>query len=263
MISDEIKCRLCEDRSIFKFSEKILNKFNINFYECTKCYSLQTEKPYWLKESYEEWLTKYDTGVYARVEKSSLVTLTICKIFGFNNLLDIGGGDGLFCRIMRDYYINCFSNDKFSKNIYAREFIQPNFENPDLVTSFEAVEHFSDPNQEFDKIFKLNPKAVLLTTSIYEQQGQKWNYLELQTGQHIFFYSKESVKLIGKKYDYNVFFLESGFILMTSKKIKYNDFLIYFFKKILIREKMFFLLRFIKIFFKSKGYEKDYNNIKN
>ena len=50
---------------------------------------------------------------------------------------------------------------------------------------------------------------------------------------------------------------------MTSKKIKYNNLLLNFFKKILIREKMFFLLRFIKIFFKSKGYEKDYNNIKN
>ena len=263
MKSNSIKCRLCSSESFYKFSEKVLNKLNIKFYECGKCNSLQTEEPYWLAEAYEEWLTKYDTGIFARVDKTSLVSLIICKIFRFKNLLDVGGGDGLFCRIMRDHFINCFSQDKYSKNVYTRDFTKPNFENTDLLTSFEVVEHFSNPAKEFDDLFKLNPKMILLTTVIYNNQNQKWNYLELDTGQHIFFYSKKALRLISEKYDYDVFFLESGFTLMISRKFEYKKILLFFLKKIIVREKMFYFLRFIKIFFDSKGYNRDYDYIKN
>ena len=50
---------------------------------------------------------------------------------------------------------------------------------------------------------------------------------------------------------------------MLSKKTKINNLLVYLLKKILIRQKMLSLLKFILIFFKSDGYEKDYNSIKN
>ena len=258
-----IKCRLCKGDAFYKFSEKVLNKLNIKFYECEKCNSLQTEEPYWLDQAYEDWLTKYDTGVFARVDKTSLISLIICKIFKFKNLLDVGGGDGLFCRIMRDYFINCYSQDKFSKNVYAKEFTEPNFKNADLLTSFEVIEHFSHPEKEFDNLFKSNPKMVLLTTVIYNNQDQKWNYLELDSGQHIFFYSKRALKLIGEKYDYDVNFLESGFTLMISKQFEYKKIFLFLLKKIIVREKMFYLLRFIKMFFNSTGYSEDYDYVKN
>ena len=164
---------------------------------------------------------------------------------------------------MRDHFINCFSQDKYSKNVYTRDFTKPNFENTDLLTSFEVVEHFSNPAKEFDDLFKLNPKMILLTTVIYNNQNQKWNYLELDTGQHIFFYSKKALRLISEKYDYDVFFLESGFTLMISRKFEYKKILLFFLKKIIVREKMFYFLRFIRIFINSKGYLKDYDYIRN
>ena len=101
------------------------------------------------------------------------MSLFICKLFNFKNVIDVGGGDGLFCRILRDYHINCFSSDKYSKNLYSKNFSKPNFDKPDLLTSFEAVEHFENPRDEFDQIFKLNPKMLLLTTSIYKRQEKK------------------------------------------------------------------------------------------
>ena len=120
------------------------------------------------------------------MSKTFLVSFTICKLFKLKNVLDYGGGDGLFCRIMRDYYLNCFSYDKFSKNIYSKEFLNRNFTTPDLLTSYEAAEHFSQPMEEFKKIFALKPKIFLMTTAIYKNQGQNWDYLEADTGQHIF-----------------------------------------------------------------------------
>jgi hypothetical protein len=256
-------CRLCDGLLTNKFSKKLLKKYSVNFYECEECKSLQTEKPYWLEEAYADWLTNFDTGVYGRVSKTFLVSFTICKLFKLKNVLDYGGGDGLFCRIMRDYYLNCFSYDKFSKNIYSKEFLNRNFTTPDLLTSYEAAEHFSQPMEEFKKIFALKPKIFLMTTAIYKNQGQNWDYLEADTGQHIFFYSKKSLEFIAKKFNYKIIFLECGFILMLSKKTKINNLLVYLLKKILIRQKMLSLLKFILIFFKSDGYEKDYNSIKN
>ena len=259
---NSLSCRLCSAESIYQFSKKFLNKYDVKFYKCGECESLQTEKPYWLKESYDDWLTKFDTGVYSRVSKSILVSFTICKLFKLKNILDYGGGDGLFCRIMRDYYFNCFSYDKFSKNIYSRVFVKENFNTPDLVTSFEAVEHFSHPAEEFSQIFKSKPRMLLLATGIYENHDHNWDYLEADTGQHIFFYSKKSMEFIAKKYNYNITFLESGFILMIFNQTKVNRLILYLLKNILIREKMFYLLKFILIFFKSDGYKKDYNSIK-
>ena len=190
------------------------------------------------------------------------MSLFICKLFNFKNVIDVGGGDGLFCRILRDYHINCFSSDKYSKNLYSKNFSKPNFDKPDLLTSFEAVEHFENPRDEFDQIFKLNPKMLLLTTSIYKRQEKNWEYFEFKTGQHIFFFSKEALQMIGKKYNYKVIFLQSGFILMTYNNFQCNKIKLFFLKNFLIREKIFQLLRIIKIFFKAKGYENDYKHIR-
>ena len=255
-------CRLCTNNTIFKFSNTVLEKYKINYFECQKCLSLQTQKPFWLEEAYEDWITKYDTGAYARTEKTSLVSLFVCNLFKLNDVLDIGGGDGLFCRILRDYYINCFTNDKYSKNLYAKTFSNPDFKNPDLLTCFESVEHFENPKEEFDKMFKINPKMLLITTSLYKKQDQNWDYFEFQTGQHIFFLSKEAFKILGKKYNYQVFFLESGFILMTSNNFQCSKIKLFLLKNTLIREKFFQILRIIKIFLKAKGYEKDYKKTK-
>ena len=235
---DIINCRLCDGLSAYIFSKKVLKKYNVKYYKCEQCKSLQTESPYWLDEAYKDWATKYDTGIYSRVIKTFLVSFLMCKIFKLKNILDFGGGDGLFCRIMRDYYFNCFSHDKFSKNLYSKGFVRQNFQTPDLITSFEAAEHFSRPYDEFSKIFNLKPKMLLLTTGIYRDQDKNWDYLEEDSGQHIFFYSRESLEYIAKKYNYYTKFLECGFILMISATTKINKLTLHVLKKIIVREKI-------------------------
>jgi len=128
----------------------------------------------------------------------------------------------------------------------------------DLLTSFETIEHFENPKNEFENIFMYNPKMFLLTTSIYKKQKQNWEYFEYVSGQHIFFYSKKAIEMIGKKYNYEVFFLECGFTIFLSKKFKYNKFKLFLLRKIFVREKFLNFLRLIRIFIKSKGYKKDY-----
>ena len=69
---------------------------------------------------------------------------------------------------------------------------------------------------------------------------------------NISFFSKEALQMIGKKYNYKVIFLQSGFILMTYNNFQCNKIKLFFLKNFLIREKIFQLLRIIKIFLKQK-----------
>ncbi len=259
---DQNKCRLCLGDLDFSFKEIILDKFNIDFFKCSRCGSLQTEKPYWLEEAYEAWNTEFDTGLFARCYNNFLVVFLICKLTKFKNVLDYGGGDGLFTRIMRDYKINCYNYDKHSETIYSKKFNIPDFNKPDLVTSFEAIEHFADPMTEFEKIFQNTPEMIILTTKIYENQNKDWDYFEFQTGQHIFFYTKNAFKYLAKKFNYNLVFLELGYILFYSNKYSKRKLLLYMLKNFFIRKKFMSFLDLFKIFFKKDGYENDYKIIK-
>ena len=102
----------------------------------------------------------------------------------------------------------------------------------------------------------------LLTTGIYRDQDKNWNYLEEDSGQHIFFCSKKSLEFIAKRYNFNITFLECGFVLMISSTTKINKLIVHVLKKIFVRQKMFRFLKLVLIFFKSNGHEKDYKNIK-
>ena len=253
---------MCSEDLDFSFKETILEKHNITFYKCTKCGSLQTEKPYWLDDAYKAWNTEFDTGLFARCYNNFLIIFLICKLTNFKNVLDYGGGDGLFTRIMRDYKINCFNYDKYSNALYSKRFDIPNFKKPDIVTSFETVEHFADPNVEFNKIFENNPKMIILTTKIYKNQNKDWDYFEFQTGQHIFFYTKDAFEYLAKKFNYGLVFLELGYILFYSNEYSKRKLLLFMLKNFFIRKKFMLFLDIFKIFFKKDGYESDYKIIK-
>ena len=164
----------------------------------------------------------------------------------------------LFTRILRDYHLNCYNYDAYSKSIYAKNFTKPNFKKADMVTSFEAVEHFSNPQKEFNKMFKFKPHFALITTKLFSGQKKNWDYFEYETGQHIFFYTKKALRIIAKKFNYNIVYLEYGYILFYSKKYKLSNISIFMLKNILIKRKFFPFIKIFAMFFNSNGYEKDY-----
>ena len=199
------KCRLCDGELLDKFTLTLLNKYDVKYSECAACLSLQTEPPYWLDEAYTQGnLSNLDTGSAQRNINNLAVCFAISKLFGITNILDIGGGDGLLCRLLRDYGLNCYVKDKFATPKYAQGFTLQNFETPDLILCFEAIEHFSNTKKDLDQLFDQNPPALLISTSIYSNQQQDWWYLSPQSGQHVFFYSQKAIELIANTYNYEV-----------------------------------------------------------
>ena len=102
---------------------------------------MQTERPYWMQEAYSTNLSILDTGAGQRNLLNLAATYAVCGLLRANNVIDFGGGDGLLCRLLRDYEVNCFVSDKYAAATYARAFVTPDFDRPDILLAFEVFEH--------------------------------------------------------------------------------------------------------------------------
>jgi hypothetical protein len=175
---------------------------------------LQTETPYWISEAYVSNLAILDTGAAQRNLANLAATYIVSHVLRLNDVLDYGGGDGLLCRLLIDYEINCFVNDKYATATYARAFADPNFTRPGILLAFEVFEHFENPQVDFEMLFKTNPDVLITSTGIFTGQNADWWYLTPETGQHLFFYSKNALGMIAHRYGFKPIFC-SNYILFA------------------------------------------------
>ena len=87
-------CPICHDEMIPLFKETILHKYCAQYFFCTPCSFIQTEQPYWLKESYGDVIASTDTGLIQRL----ILLASKLAVFIFLDLktralyVDIAGG---------------------------------------------------------------------------------------------------------------------------------------------------------------------------
>jgi hypothetical protein len=202
-------CRLCGGTLKFKFKSLILKKYNVNYYNCYYCESIQVEPPFWLDEAYHGGnLTNFDFGILQRNLDNFVYIYLISKLLNIKKIVDFGGGDGLLCRLLRDYNINAFvcdkySNGKFSPFHIKKDLSVTSIKDADLITGFEVIEHFINPADEFVSLFSNRPSFVLLSTQIYEKQDNNWWYYSFDSGQHLHFYTSKSINIIAEKHNYH------------------------------------------------------------
>lgn len=208
-------CRLCNGEVSVLFANKVLGRYDVSYCKCAHCHSLQTEEPYWLDEAYKvNSLSSTDTGAAQRNLHNLAACYTISKLLNARNVIDVGGGDGLLCRLLRDYGINCYVKDKYSAPTYGQGFTEENFKTPDLITGFEVLEHYPSPAADLAALFGYQPRALLLSTAVYTNEEHDWWYLAPESGQHVFFYSKRALSMIAAKYQYELV-LSGGFVLFV------------------------------------------------
>jgi hypothetical protein len=204
-----MKCNVCSAPSHFFFKKQILEKYDVGFFQCENCGFLQTEKPFWLNESYQEAFTVLDVFLADRAIQFGQVTENvICNYLDTHKtFLDYGGGVGLMTRVMRDKGLDFYRQDKYAKNIFAPRFdiegvpdVERNFE---LITCFEVLEHLESPLEELERVFALGKN--LLCSTVLQPSASKddlisWYYLGAVHGQHISFYTEKSMELIAKQF---------------------------------------------------------------
>lgn len=252
-------CRLCNGALSYQFTRTVLKRHSIKYYLCKQCLSLQTETPYWINEAYLSNLAALDTGAAQRNIRNFVISICVSWATKSKNIIDLGGGDGLLCRLLRDYNLNCFCIDKYAKPTYALSYDKPNFSTPDLVTGFEVIEHFQQPLIELGSIFHLEPKFILLSTGIYKHQGANWWYLTPDTGQHIFFYSKKALAWIAKHFNYEIKILGNE-ILFYKKGALTLPKLHLLTLQALLRQPFFSILKAIIFLIPARGHIADHEN---
>ncbi len=72
----------CEIKPVF--TETVMRRHQVTYFCCDECGLLQTEKPYWLDEAYEEAIPDADTGLVRRNITNAMRLAVVLKAL-FNN----------------------------------------------------------------------------------------------------------------------------------------------------------------------------------
>lgn len=249
-----MNCRICSSDTKIAFREKVLNKHNVVYYQCNNCGYLFTEEPYWLNEAYESAINISDTGIIYRNTQFSKICSVIIDIY-FNRhqkFLDYAGGYGLFTRMMRDIGFDFYWIDKYSENLLSRgfEYNENKKDNFEVVTAFEVFEHFIDPVKELEDILN-HSKNIIFSTELLPNPIPKpadWWYYGFTHGQHVSFYTREALSILGKRYDLN-FYSMKGIHIFSQKKLNEG------FLRLVKKASLLFLFYLLKIRYKSKTFE--------
>lgn len=197
----EQPCRVCAASAGFLWQGTLLD-LQVGYYRCGACGYVQTETPHWLERAYTSAINNSDTGIMVRNNHNLLVVLATLMSLGAwgGSVVDCAGGYGLLVRMLRDAGIPAVWADRYCQNLFAKGFVHEGG-TADLVTAFEAFEHFEDPLAELDRMLEIAP-SVLLSTEILPDPvpaQDAWWYYGREHGQHIGFFTTASLRALAEK----------------------------------------------------------------
>lgn len=221
------KCKICGSKNNLLFSGKILNKYEISYFQCPNCGFIQTEEPYWLDESYSSAITDLDIGYVSRnMMYNDFVSSFILNNKQFDDcgrFLDYGGGYGLFVRMMRDKGFDFYREDKYCDNFFAKHFDLKDIMSKsqfEILTCFEVFEHLVNPLFEIEEMLKYS-NSIFFSTELVPQKKltsvYDWWYFAPEHGQHIAFYTLKSLEYIAEKYGLNFYTNNQSTHLFTNR----------------------------------------------
>lgn len=222
---DETACKICNNKTEKLFQGKILNKHIVQYYQCTHCQFIQTEKPYWLAEAYSSAIGEQDIGLLRRNNKLVPQVVEIfqrSRINSDSKFLDYGGGMGVFVRLMRDEGYDFYLYDKYCENKFAKHFQIEELQNQhfEAITAFEVFEHLEQPKEDIKTMLQHSDMLIFSTElqpNIQFKSINDWWYFAPLGGQHIALYSKQSLEELAQQF--GVYFYTNGtHIHVFSKK---------------------------------------------
>jgi hypothetical protein len=222
-----MKCGVCGNIVEYLFDGKILEKYDVKYFLCKACHHIQTEKPYWLDEAYYNSITQNDAGILARnINFANRISPILWQEFGRNaNYLDWAGGYGIFVRLMRDIGFNFYWSDLYSDNLFAKGSEFNKSDSIKLITCFEVFEHLENPIEQIEKLLDLSDN-LLISTELFDSQKipkiDEWYYYSPTHGQHISFFSIETLRYIASRYDLHLVSNNFNLHLFSKHKLKHK-----------------------------------------
>lgn len=226
-------CLICDSHSEYIFSKKILSIHQGSYFQCSNCGFIHLAEPHWLNEAYRNPIVNSDIGLLHRnLFLSLFASRLIVNEFQINgHFLDFAGGYGVFVRLMRDAGFDFYREDQHCPNIFAQYFdvteattIIQDFE---LITAFEVFEHLENPHDQITKLFSRSDSILFsteLVPNITISALENWEYLSVEGGQHISFFTKMALEHLAKVNNCHLFTDGYGLHLFTRKKLKSDPF---------------------------------------
>lgn len=185
------------------FSAKVLGRYDVQYYACSTCSFIQTEKPYWLEAAYSSAITDSDTGIMERNLHNALRLAAVFKLLKLESetVVDVAGGYGILTRLMRDAGFDFRWSDKYCENLLAKGFQASPGLNAAGVCALEVLEHVEDPLGFLrDAITEYGARAVVVSTEEFSSiPALDWWYYSRESGQHISFYSVQSLEALASQ----------------------------------------------------------------
>jgi len=222
-----MNCKVCGNETSQLFNKQVLNKYSVNYYQCTNCGFIETDEPHWLNEAYSSAITATDIGLINRNVYFTEVSTALLRLCGFDRskkYLDYGAGYGIYVRMMRDNGFNFYWQDEYCENLYAQKFsadLSKANKEYELVTAFEVFEHLTNPTKEIEKILQYTD-SILFSTQLVNSANttlENWWYIAPEHGQHVAFYDIKTLQFIADKYGLNVYSNNSTLHLLTKKRL--------------------------------------------
>lgn len=185
------------------FKATILGRHDVQYFACSECSFLQTEDPYWLEEAYSDAIADCDTGIMERNLHNVLRISAVLKLLKLERepIVDVAGGYGILTRLLRDVGFDCHWSDKYCENILSRGFQTAPEQKAAALCALEVLEHVEDPLGFLrDAIAQYGARSIVFSTEDFNTVPDKdWWYYSRDTGQHISFYSVQSLQELAKQ----------------------------------------------------------------
>jgi len=259
-------CPICNSICKSIFSVCIFEK-DRPLYECQnlKCKHAHFTEVNWLEKAYSNAIVALDTGAVSRCLSLCRASASIITMFGLIHpkidgpVIDYGGGTGLLTRLLRDLGLDSFNYDKYCRNTYAIPFEAKNGHYAAL-TMIEVLEHFVDPIAEIVSIKKrFNPEIIIATTVTRPSVINKnWWYLTPSTGQHINFYSNQSLAIIANKIGYHILIKRNIIILFRSQKPYISKVVLSISLNVAVKQ----LVYLVRCFVFRRSYQNDFETVR-
>lgn len=193
-----VLCKVCASACEGRFELLLQRRYHATLYRCPECLFEFVDDPTWLQKSFDHRLNSMDVG---SVDRSLLVAqfllgLTMACRSKSWKILDVGGGDGLLVRYLRDRGTDARFTDPFSVPVYDVGPMIKSSDQFELGVMSEVALHLADPVNSFRSV--LNHCERLLFTAVIppDPLPRDWWYLMPNTGQHVSFYRVSTIERI-------------------------------------------------------------------
>lgn len=217
-------CRICGAGTTLAFEPLVLGRYRSQLRYCAHCRYLALSDPHWLAQAYASPIARADVGIVARNLKIA-ATLSALLYYCFDRggrYLDCGGGSGLLVRLMRDNGYDFRWSDSYCPNLLAPGFeAAPHEAGFEAVTAFEVLEHLTEPMGFIEQqVGRTATGTLIFSTDLHggTPPPPDWYYYAFEMGQHIGFFSRETLSYVAGRVNLN-FYSHRGVHIFTRRDL--------------------------------------------